>query len=356
MTHAAGQRTTTTDSQHAGSQQNADRTMLALLRELAAQRGMRIETLGDGWIVRLSQGAGANEKTRHIYGYGFDLNPAATHAIACDKAATAELLTKTGVPCIPHQLFLHPSMSRFVKHEGTWRQMLEAFGRWQQDVVVKENAGTGGRDVTRCQTIVELETAVYRLFAQTTAVAVCPYHELTSEKRFVMLQGRCLLAYEKVRTSVTGDGASSVLELLAKQTRETKVTRSALAGMLEQMDARQRALLLDVPAIGAQRLLNWRHNLGQGASVRLLDLREGTGDAETAAALRVATDAARAINLQFGSVDIVATASDPTPRVLEINAGVMMEFLARTLTEGPALARKVYGAALDAMFGDGMTE
>jgi hypothetical protein len=36
--------------------------------------------------------------------------------------------------------------------------------------------------------------------------------------------------------------------------------------------------------------------------------------------------------------------------VLEINAGVMMEFLARTLPEGPALAREVYGAALDAMF------
>jgi glutathione synthase/RimK-type ligase-like ATP-grasp enzyme len=354
MTHAAGQRTTSTDSQGAQSQQNADRTMLALLRELAAPRGMRLETLGDGWIVRLTRGSAPHEVTRHIYGYGFDLNPAATHAIACDKAATAELLARVGVPCIAHQLFLHPSMARFVKHEGTWRQMLEAFERWQHDVVVKENAGTGGRDVTRCQSIVELETAIYRLFAQTTAIAVCPYHELTSEKRFVMLRDRCVLAYEKVRTSVTGDGTSSVLELLAKQTRATTISRSALAGMLEQMDARQRALLLDVPPTGSQRLLNWRHNLGQGASVRLLstgDTRsQSSVDADTARAMHVALQAAKAINLQFGSVDIVSTTTDPTPRVLEINAGVMMEFLARTLPEGPALAREVYGAALDAMF------
>lgn len=341
MSHAAGQRTNS-----AASEQNADRALVALLRDLARERGMQLETLGDGWIIRLTRSHAGRTQARHIYGYGFDLNAAATHAIACDKAATAELLTRAGVPCIPHQLFLHPSMSRFVPHDGTWRQMLDAFTRWNGDVVVKENAGTGGRDVTRCQSIVELETAVYRLFGQTTAIALCPYHELVSEQRFVLLQGKCLLAYAKVRTSVTGDGTSTVLELLASHTRSASVSRSALAGMLEQMDARQRALLLDVPPAGTQRLLNWRHNLGQGASVRLLDTSVPT----TAAALRIAMNAAAAINLQFGSVDIVATAGDASPRVLEINAGVMMEFLARTLPQGPTLARTVYAAALDAMF------
>jgi glutathione synthase/RimK-type ligase-like ATP-grasp enzyme len=320
--------------------------MLALLRTLASERGMQLETLGDGWIIRVTAGTGATAISRHVYGYGFDLNPAATHAIACDKAATAELLTRTGVACVPHHLFLHPSMARYVRHEGTWRQMLNAFDAWNRDVVVKENAGTGGRDVTRCTSVVELENAVYTLFAQTTAIALCPYHDIATEMRFVMLRGECLLAYEKVRTSVTGDGASTVLELLASHARSGRVSRAALAGMMEQMDQRQRSLLLDVPARGEQRLLNWRHNLGQGASVQLLDI----DNANVRTSLDVALAAARAINLQFGSVDIVTTTHDRSPRVLEINAGVMMEFLARTLPNGAALAANVYGRALDAMF------
>ena len=343
MSHAAGQRNSAPRNEL-----NADRALVSLLRDVASERGMRVETLGDGWIIRITKDSGARETVRHIYGYGFDLNPAATHAIACDKAATAELLTRVGVACIPHQLFLHPSMARYVRHDGTWQQLLDAFDAWNHDVVVKENAGTGGRDVTRCTSVVELENAVYKLFAQTTALSLCPYNELTSEKRFVILQDCCLLAYEKVRTTVTGDGTSTVLELLAKHTRTGVVTRHALAGMLEQMDARQRALLLDVPSLGVHRLLNWRHNLGQGASVTLLD----TDDAHTRAAQSVALAAARAINLQFGSVDIVTTATDTTPRVLEINAGVMMEFLARTLPNGNALARDVYAAAIDAMFAE----
>jgi D-alanine-D-alanine ligase-like ATP-grasp enzyme len=328
---------------------NQERVLVRMLRELAEAQGMTVRTLGDGWILRIEgtpRGQGP-ARVAHVYGYGFDLNPAGTHAIACDKAATSELLTMRGVPNVEHRLYLHPRMARFVPHRGTWEQILAAFHAWGRDVVVKENAGTGGRDVVRCRSVVELEDAVYSLFEHTTAIAICPYLELSHEHRFVMLEGNVELAYEKVRFAIVGDGVSTALELLSAATRgEARIGRGALAGMLEQMDAGTRASLLDTPPKGQTRLLNWRHNLGQGASVRLLD----AGDGGVAPCARAAEDAARAIGLRFGSVDVVM-AGGHGPRVLEINAGVMMEFLVKSLREGEELARRVYGRALGAMMG-----
>jgi glutathione synthase/RimK-type ligase-like ATP-grasp enzyme len=62
----------------------------------------------------------------------------------------------------------------------------------------------------------------------------------------------------------------------------------------------------------------------------------------------LARAAAAAMNLRFGSVDVVRDEAGKL-RILEVNSGVMMEFLARALPEGEALARRVYGAALRAM-------
>jgi len=339
VTHAAA---------HRAAPANHERTLVRTLREVAPELGLAVETLGDGWIVRVSRPASGGRPAiaRHIYGYGFDLNPAGTHAIACDKAATSEVLAQQGVPRVEHRLFLHPRMAKFVAHDGTWRQLLNAWGSWSGDVVVKENAGTGGRDVLRCRTIVELEQAVYAHFERSNAIAVCPYHDIARETRFVMLDGRCLLAYEKTRLTVTGDGASTVLELLAHALMGAPGARSAAAGLLEEMDPAARAGLLDIPPAGQTRLLNWRHNLGQGAGVRVLD----PGSSGCAAAHGAAVAAARAINLRFGSVDVVESADGAGPMILEINAGVMMEFLTRALPDGPALARRVYRAALEAMF------
>jgi len=90
--------------------------------------------------------------------------------------------------------------------------------------------------------------------------------------------------------------------------------------------------------------LNWKHNLGQGAIARTIvdPLRE------TPALAQLAVNSARAINLVFGSVDIVVT--DSGPKVLEINAGVMMEALANDSAEGNAIATRIYSKALDCMF------
>jgi glutathione synthase/RimK-type ligase-like ATP-grasp enzyme len=334
--------------------QPGERVLVAIVREVAQEMGLRVSLLGGGWIIRLARDSaqGSKEVVRHIHGYAFDLNPAATHAIACDKAATSEALSQAGLTCVPHELFLHPSMARFVNHAGVFEKLLTTWRSWECDVVLKDNTGTGGRDVMRCRSAVELEEAAMRLFTQTNAIACCPFRAVAHEHRFVILDGMVQLAYEKVRRRVVGDGRRAVLELLAADL-ETGATRpGSLRGLLEEMDAEQRTQLVDVPRFGEERVLNWRHNLGQGATARLLSPAESIALPQHAMALC----AARVLGLRFGSVDIVTSmnpaANAPRHEVLEVNSGVMMEYLVRTQPDGPALATRIYREAITAMFAE----
>lgn len=328
---------------------NHERILVRIVREACAamRPAIDVESLGDGWILRLSR---KHENTRrvsqiigHIHGYCFDLNPAATHQLCCDKAATAEVLTSLIIPCVPHTLVLHPDMSRFVPHHGTWEAILKTWRAWNQDVVVKDNTGTGGRGVYHCQSIIDLERAVYSLFARHDSLAISPFVDVKHEYRFVMLNHTCELAYEKVRATVTGDGESSILALVTKQ---AALKSGALALLLENLtDSERTALAKTLPA-GENRVLNWRHNLGQGATARLLNTK--SLETQTALAQSLAEQAARALNLNFGSVDIIADTKGEH-KVLEVNSGVMMEFLAQTLPEGPTIAKDIYTKAIQLM-------
>jgi D-alanine-D-alanine ligase-like ATP-grasp enzyme len=320
------------------SQLNTERAVVRILREAARDLGASVQSIGEGWILRFSRGG----VTRFLHGYTLDLNTAATHAIACDKGATSDVLGAAGVAHVEHRVFLHPKMAAYVAHRGNWEPML-AYARGHGfDVVVKDNQGTGGRGVYRARNEVQLEHAVYRLFDQTQAVALSPYYEAPVEHRFIMLGGRCEAAYTKLRPTVVGDGRRTVLELLAERMiREGGA--GPIARLIASMDEEMSAGLGEVLPAGGTRLLNWRHNLGQGATVRVLE----PDSREAAPGLDLAVRAAGALNLAYGSVDVVETARGPL--VMEVNAGLMMEFLARSVEGGEALARRVYRRAFEMM-------
>ncbi len=296
------------------SEVNSERAVVRIIREVAAEQGVRVEAYGEGWILRLSKG----ERARFLYGYGFDLNTAATHAIACDKAATADVLASAGIPCVEHKLFLHPKMAAYVAHKGNWEGMLRFAREHRFDVVVKDNGGTGGRGVYRCRSEVQLDHAVYKIFDQTHALALSPFYDAPVEHRFVILGGRCEVAYTKLRPTVTGDGRRTVLEILAE-----RMTMEGAAGPVARLIANMDEAsvgeenpasgLAEVLPAGVTKLLNWRHNLGQGASVKMLDVESlmKTGAATPAGkALELAFGSAKALNLVFGSVDVIETAGE----------------------------------------------
>jgi hypothetical protein len=322
---------------------NAERALATIIRDAARDLGIAVESLGEGWVLRLTRGP----VVRSIHGYSFDLNGAATHAIACDKSATSDVLDAAGVPRIEHRLFLHPDLARYVHHDGNWERMLRFFESAGRDVVVKDNTGTGGQGVYRARSPIELEAAVLTLFSRGRSAALSPFAQIADETRLIVLDGRCEVAYAKVRPQVVGDGRSTVLELLADRVRQAGVTPD-ISRYLASLDPEAAAVLAEVPRMGRARLLNWRHNLGQGAAVRLLD----PADQALAPHRDLALRAARAMNLRFGSVDVASLSPGspgPAHQVLEVNSGVMMEALSG-VPGGQHAAARVYRHALELLF------
>jgi len=325
---------------------NSERVLVSALSGAATDLGIELSLLGGGWILRLRKGA----CTRYVYGYSFDLNAAAAHQICGDKSATSEVLAMCGLPHVSHHLYLHPSMAQFVPTlRGNWAQMLAFCESHNWNVVVKENTGTGGRGVVRVNNALALEQCTYTLFSRATALCISPFVEAEVELRFILLNGHCEAAFAKLRPSVIGDGRRTTLELLAAQISGDGVS-AATRRLLETLDEDAIFMLSRVPARDERFFLNWRHNLGQGASARLLD----EADPLRVAHLPLALRAAEALNLTFGSIDMLLTESGP--RVLEANAGVMMDFLAQSLNETGApqpvaqLPAGIYRRALALMF------
>jgi hypothetical protein len=152
----------------------------------------------------------------------------------------------------------------------------------------------------------------------------------------LVVDGSTPLIYRKDRPSVTGDGASAVIEL---------VSAAVVAGGIgpdtvrDWMDTHDPSLLRRVPADGELVHLGLRHNLGAGSIPTHVD--DGPLVDELS---RLALLAAAELGAVFCSVDVVD--SEAGREVLEVNSGVMLERLA---TESPAWwhrAEAVYESAL----------
>lgn len=318
---------------------NQGRILVSLLREICAERGIGLTSFSGDWIFRLEAGG----RTSFVFGYDFDLNSATAQMLGDDKAAAAEVLADAGVPAVEHRLFHSPQMAPYVGPRGNWSVMLDYFHRHGGDVVCKPNEGTGGRDVWRVRTAVELEAAVHRIFARTRALCLSPFHAIDAEYRVYVFRGAARIVYAKDRPRAVGDGRSTLLELVLA---DPGLAPALAARMGASGEAKAGELdLARVPAAGESVLLNWRHNLGQGGTPRPV----GEDDALHPRLVELACRAARTLGIELAAVDVVDT--DGTLRVLEVNCGIMMESFARSSAENRARARGFYEAIVTAAVG-----
>jgi len=311
---------------------NSQRIFVETIRGYCARHGMTAEVRADGWLIVMQR----DPLRRFAFGYDVGLNSAVAHRIANDKAATSELLSLSGIACVPHALFLNPRLHAHGAPDGSWAAMLDLLARHPQGLVVKPNEGTSGRSVFRVASRPALELAVNDVFASHASLAISPYLAVEHEVRVVVLDDVPLVVYGKNRPSVIGDGRHSLLELAMAATSADR--RSAvLRGMINDLT---KAELDAVVPEGEHRVLNWRHNLDAGSRPALLQPGEMRD-----ACLALAVQAAGAIGIRFASVDLVR--ADDRWQVLEINSGVMMEALSR---HHPELVQAAYNAALDKVF------
>jgi glutathione synthase/RimK-type ligase-like ATP-grasp enzyme len=313
---------------------NSTRYIVRYLQRFAERNDIALTRLSDDWILLLER----NDVRHVVFGYDIGLNPSTAQRVANDKAATYDILTLNRIAALPHLVFLHPRFAKHLSFDGNWSKIIATFEEWNRDVVVKPNEGTGGLGVTRARSNFQLELAVHSILTSEPSIALSPFTPIVAETRVFVLDGQALLAYEKKLPSVVGDGVSALSQLMERQ-----LGRPTVAKVLEDRAASSFELDLgQVPAAGMRVAVHWKHNLGQGANPELLDLTA------LPKAVTLATQAAHCIGLRFGTVDIVETAQDLM--VLEINAGVMMEAVADSVTDWEALLDRIYGAALSRIF------
>lgn len=266
---------------------NSERSLVDSLRRYAKLKGLAVEFLSRDWIAVMT-----GPSVRHlVFGYDLGLNAATAAKIANDKSATYAVLAAAGLAAIEHRVFLHPRFLDFLPDDGNWPSLLEAFEAYRRDAVIKDNEGTGGTEVFRVRSNTELEQRAHQLFQLARGLALSPFVEIADEMRFVMLEGECVLAYRKQRRSP-----------------------------------------------------EWRHNLGLGARA----VPVAADEPVHLPALALARAAMAALTLRFASIDIAMVAG--TPKVLEANAGVMLEVAGRTGFGGPDLVDRIYHRALDLVF------
>ena len=64
---------------------------------------------------------------------------------------------------------------------------------------------------------------------------------------------------------------------------------------------------------------------------------------------KIALESAKAININFATIDIALTNSNEL-EVVEINASVCMDKFASTMPNGYEITKNIYSKAIDAMF------
>jgi glutathione synthase/RimK-type ligase-like ATP-grasp enzyme len=309
---------------------NSPRLFVQVIQRYCRDRGIALDVRSDGWLLVLDRGGHRDR----IFGYDLGLNSAVAHRIASDKSATAELLARSGITCVPHAFFLGPQAAP----RPPLAPMLRLLDAHPGGLVVKPNEGTSGRLVFRVFSRDELERAIDAIFTANMNVAIAPYLDIDDEVRVVLLDGVAQLVYAKQRIAVLGDGRRSFRELAFAATPPARHLELIDNLRIETDDSDLDAI---VPA-GTQRLLNWRHNLEFGARATLMDQGEAR---EACGALAIA--ATEAIGIRFASVDVVH--AHDRWQVLEINSGVVMELLGR---QHPELVEAIYTAALDKVIGE----
>lgn len=174
----------------------------ACIVDAAATRNIpAIRLLARGNLVQLGHGA----RSRHIWTAETDRTPAIAESISRDKDLTKSLLRSCGVPV--------PEGRIVISAEDAW-EAAEDIGL---PVVIKPCDGNHGRGVfielTRRE---EVESAYHAALKEGSGVLVERYIPGT-EHRLLIVGGQLVAANRGDSVSVTGDGTSTITELIEQQ-------------------------------------------------------------------------------------------------------------------------------------------
>jgi cyanophycin synthetase len=253
-------------------------------------------------------------------------------ALARDKAAAARVLRQAGIPVPDH----------IVVHDET--QAVAAAERLGYPVVVKPMDKDGGRGVFAG---LKSPDKVRKGFAEAREYSENLLVETFIEGRdyrMVVLHGRLIFAAERIPGGVTGDGVSTVRQLLDRQNSEPPPHLGGQGTLYKLIFDQEAADLLaergmdetSVPAADLRVRLRSAANVASGGSVRAVFDQVHPDNA------RLAERAVRALRLDIAGVDLLIP--DIGRSWMETGAGVC-EVNAQP-NFGPMTAAHIYGEIL----------
>lgn len=216
-----------------------------LIQALAPELGARVELEPEfGYVGEIFF---ANGRRSLIKNTTFDLNPHGASRVVKDKAYTNYLLTKHGFRVPPTQSFFADGfLAHLGENQNRDRQAALTYARTLgYPVIAKPNDLSQGMLVFKAHDESELATAIDRIFERVRVLLIQKFC-VGRDYRVVVLGDRVRMAYERRSLSITGDGRSTIEELIGQKQAEflasgrtnVKISRndSALQLRLERLN------------------------------------------------------------------------------------------------------------------------
>jgi len=323
-----------------------------LIQKLVPKIGAKVVVEPEWGIV--SQIIYKNGVVRSVRMYSLDLNHIASADIARDKDYAKFFMKNRGYPVAEGQTFFEDSWARIVKSSRKIPQALKYAEKMSYPVIVKPNSKSQGSGVNLVHNAKELKHALVEIF-KNDKVAIVERYLPGRDYRIVVLDGEIISAYERIPLSVTGDGKSSIINLLKqkqklfeKQNRDTRINfnESRIKMKLKKAGYGFRSVL----AKGQQVFLLDNANLSTGGDA--LDMTNTIHKSFKKVAINLTKD----MGLRIAGVDIMVQKGDITQNspkclyyIIEINAAPGLDHYVTTGKKQKKIVETMYLKVLKAL-------
>jgi hypothetical protein len=182
-----------------------------IIKEICIEDNINCKFLSKDWVIMLEK----DGKTRFISGYKFDSNSHGLGLIADDKYALYEVLKSKNIPIIEHKIVYNKTNNLdYAIGCNTYEYVKEYFHKNNENIVIKPNEGTCGKNVFNITDVNEIDIILDKIFLKNFSISICPFYKIKHEYRAIMLDGENALLYAKYLPVVTGDGNKSIRQLL----------------------------------------------------------------------------------------------------------------------------------------------
>lgn len=303
-------------------------TFQKIVKEICNEEKINFNILSKDWIIALEK----DNKRRYIAGYKFDLNEHGLGMILDDKFAMYDVLNAYGLPIIKHYIvYRENNLNDYALGCNSYGYVLDLFHKFNHNIVLKPNNGACGVGVYHIKDEEKLFEVYTRLLDKNFSISVCPFYDIETEFRTIILKDQIKLLYGKIRPIVVGDGKSTIYELLCNFNYE----------YFKDYNEANKDVVLNNNEVYEY---DWKFNLSRGSKM-FRDISKKDYDNISSLALTTASS----VGLGFGSVDIIKTKQGEL-YIMEINSGVMMDNFIKQDNNGYEIAKDIYGSAIKEMF------